>query len=139
MHRSPAQLGNWMHLCSSINPQLGFLSKTRNVPTRARRIAMAGLVHQVTGLSPRPRAAHGSSGANGQNRVVVRAGRARPGRAVAAAHVAAGPRYCRLRVAASSIAVPDTSNQLVEQQHVRPGNTASNQLIATVRFASILA
>ncbi|KAG2536162.1 acyl-acyl carrier protein thioesterase ATL4, chloroplastic-like [Panicum virgatum] len=94
---------------------------------------MAGLVHQVTGLSPRPRAAHGSSGANGQHRVVVRAGRARPGRAVAAAHVAAGPRYCRLRVAASSIAVPDTSNQLVEQQHVRPGNTTSNQLISTIR------
>ncbi|RLN16209.1 uncharacterized protein C2845_PM02G02890 [Panicum miliaceum] len=93
---------------------------------------MAGLVRQVTGLSPRPRAADGSSGANGQHRVVVRTGRARPGRVVAAAaHVAARPRYCRLRVAAS-IAVADTSSQLLEQQHLRPGNTASNQLITTI-------
>ncbi|RLN39292.1 uncharacterized protein C2845_PM01G32790 [Panicum miliaceum] len=91
---------------------------------------MAGLVRQVTGLSPRPRAADGSSGPNGQHRVVVRTGRARPGRVVAAAHVAARPRYCRLRVAASAIAFPDTSNQLLEQQLVRPGNTALNQLIS---------
>ena len=103
---------------------------------------MAGLVRQViTGLSPRPRAAEGSSGAvHGQHRVVVRAGRARSGRVVAAAHVASRPKYCRLRGAAA-VAVPETSRQqLLDQQHVRPGNTASNQLIATtVRFASILA
>ena len=103
---------------------------------------MAGLVRQViTGLSPRPRAAEGSSGAvHGQHRVVVRAGRARSGRVVAATHVASRPKYCPLRGAAA-VAVPETTSrqQLLDQQHVRPGNTASNQLIATVRFASILA
>ena len=106
---------------------------------------MAGLVRQViTGLSPRPRAAEGSSGAvHGQHRVVVRAGRARSGRVVAATHVASRPKYCPLRGAAA-VAVPETTSrqQLLDQQRVRPGNgnTASNQLIATtVRFASILA
>jgi hypothetical protein len=97
---------------------------------------MAGLVRQVTGLSPRP---EGSSSVHGQHRVVVGTGRARSGRVVAAAHVASQPKYCRLRGAAA-VAVPETSRQqLLDQQHVRPGNTASNQLIATVRFASILA
>ncbi|XP_025825384.1 acyl-acyl carrier protein thioesterase ATL4, chloroplastic-like [Panicum hallii] len=93
---------------------------------------MAGLVRQVTGLSPRPHAADGSSGGpHGQHRVVVRTGRARPGRIVAAAHVASRPKYCRLRGAAA-VAVPETSRQqLLDQQHVRP--TAPNQLISTVR------
>ena len=101
---------------------------------------MAGLVRQVTGLSPRP---EGSSGVHGQHRVVVGTGRARSGRVVAATHVASRPKYCRHRGAAA-VAVPETTSrqQLLDQQRVRPGNgnTASNQLIAaTVRFASILA
>ncbi|XP_004977932.1 acyl-acyl carrier protein thioesterase ATL4, chloroplastic [Setaria italica] len=95
---------------------------------------MAGLVRQVTGLSHRPRPADVSSGIHGQHRVVVRTGRARPGRViVAAAHVAARPKYCRLRGAAAN-AVPETSRQLLDQQEVRPSNdTASNPLITTIR------
>ncbi|XP_004978173.1 acyl-acyl carrier protein thioesterase ATL4, chloroplastic [Setaria italica] len=80
---------------------------------------MAGLVRQVTGLSLRPRPADVSSGIHGQHRVV--------------AHVAARPKYCRLRGAAA-IAVPETSRQLLDQQEVRPSNdTASNPLITTIR------
>ncbi|KAK8449342.1 hypothetical protein SEVIR_7G203850v4 [Setaria viridis] len=95
---------------------------------------MAGLVRQVTGLSLRPRPADVSSGIHGQHRVVARTGRARTGRVVVAvAHVAARPKYCRLRGAAA-IAVPETSRQLLDQQEVRPSNdTASNPLITTIR------
>ncbi|PUZ48342.1 hypothetical protein GQ55_7G238600 [Panicum hallii var. hallii] len=93
---------------------------------------MGALVRQPTGLSPRLRAPDGisfsSGGAHGHHRVVVRTGRrARLGR-VAAAHVDARPRYCRLRGVAA-VAARDTSRELLDQ-HAHPGkyDTASNQL-----------
>ncbi|CAL5026061.1 unnamed protein product [Urochloa decumbens] len=85
---------------------------------------MGSLVHQL-------RAADGisfGSGAHGQHGAVAR----RPGRVVvAAAHVAARPKYCRLRGAAA-IAVPETSRQLLDQQ-VRPSSTTPNLKLPTIR------
>ncbi|CAL5069282.1 unnamed protein product [Urochloa decumbens] len=85
---------------------------------------MGSLVHQL-------RAADGisfGSGAHGQHGVVAR----RPGRVViAAAHVAARPKYCRLRGAAA-IAVPETSHQLLDQQ-VRPSSITPNLKLPTIR------
>lgn len=100
---------------------------------------MAGLVvRQVTGFSPRLRAADGISfisGDHGRKRVVVRTGRARPGRVMAAV---AGPKYRRYRGAAA-VTVPETSRELLDQQNVRPSNTAWNQLTTTItRLASII-
>ncbi|CAN6249657.1 unnamed protein product [Urochloa humidicola] len=79
---------------------------------------MGSLVRQATGLSPRPRMAGGISFNSG--------GRARHVRVAAAAavHVAARPKYCRLR-GASAIAVPETSRHLLDQQ-VRHSNAAPN-------------
>nr|CAB3487870.1 unnamed protein product [Digitaria exilis] len=91
------------------------------------------LVRQVPDLSPRLRAAHGTSrlstGAHGHRHrlVVVRtAGRARLGRVVAASRGASpGPKqYCRLRGVAA-VAAPETSRELLFDQN---GNAASNQL-----------
>ena len=96
---------------------------------------MAGLVHQVTttGLSlPLLRAAadgtvisFSSGGAHGRHR--------RRGMVVAAAHVAARPKYCRLRGVAA-VAAPETSRQQLIDQHVRPSGTASSKKLATIRF-----
>ncbi|XP_072151400.1 acyl-acyl carrier protein thioesterase TE3, chloroplastic-like [Setaria viridis] len=91
---------------------------------------MGGLVRQVTGLSPRLRPADVSSVAHGQHScVVARNGRARLGRVVVtAAHVATGPKYCRLR-GVVAIAAPDAISRELFDQRARPGNnTASNQL-----------
>ncbi|CAN6229131.1 unnamed protein product [Urochloa humidicola] len=95
---------------------------------------MGGLVRQVPGLSPRPRPANGVgigfTFGSGHHRVVVRtAGRRRTrlGTAVAAAHVAARPKYCRLRGVAA-IATPDTTSRELFDQRARPGNTAPSQL-----------
>jgi hypothetical protein len=101
---------------------------------------MAGLVRQVTGISPWPRPADVmSSSVHGQHRLVVRTDRNRPGRlVVAAAHVAARPKYCRLRGAAAiAVPIPETSRQLLDQDEVRPNNTTSNPLVTTTRSASI--
>nr|CAB3485348.1 unnamed protein product [Digitaria exilis] len=92
---------------------------------------MGGLLRQVTGLSPCLRAGDGitfSSGDHGRHRVVSLTGRARSGRVVTAA---ARSKYRRHRGAAA-IAVPETSRELLDQ-HVRPSNTASNQLTTISR------
>ncbi|CAO2043330.1 unnamed protein product [Urochloa humidicola] len=87
---------------------------------------MDGLVHQVPGLSPRPRAGNGISFTfgSGHHRVVVHTGRRRTtrlGTAVAAAHVAAGPKYCRLRCMAA-VAAPGTTSRELFDQRALPGN-----------------
>ncbi|KAJ1298450.1 hypothetical protein BS78_01G454600 [Paspalum vaginatum] len=82
---------------------------------------MAGLVHRVTtGALPLLRAA-----ADGRHH--------RRGRVVAAAHVTARPKYCRLRGVAA-VAAPETSSRRQLDEHVHPSsNTASNNKVATIR------
>ncbi|CAN6235866.1 unnamed protein product [Urochloa humidicola] len=108
-----------------------------------QQMSMGGLVRQATGrlISPRPRAADGmisfGSGADdGRGRVAVCTGRRRRaprlGTVVAAARVATGPKYCRLRGVAA-VAAPDTTSRELFDQLARPGNsTASKQLIASI-------
>ncbi|CAN6240414.1 unnamed protein product [Urochloa humidicola] len=93
-----------------------------------------GLVRQVPSLSLRPGAANGIgicfTFGSGNHRMVVRTGRRRTrlGTAVAAAHVAPRPKYCRLRGVAA-IAAPDTTSRELFDQRARPGNnTALSQL-----------
>ncbi|CAN6235867.1 unnamed protein product [Urochloa humidicola] len=89
---------------------------------------MGSLVHQL-------RAADGISFGSGATHVQHGAVARRPGRVVvAAAHVAARPKYCRLRGAAA-IAVPETSRQLLDQQ-VLPSSTTPtlNLQLPTIRI-----
>ncbi|CAL5015549.1 unnamed protein product [Urochloa decumbens] len=110
-----------------------------------QQMSMGGLVRQATGrlISARPGAADGmisfGSGAddNHHHRVAVRTGRRRAARlgrvVVAAAQVAAGPKYRRLRGVAAVVAAPDTTGRELFDQRARPGNsTASKQLIASI-------
>ncbi|CAL5069280.1 unnamed protein product [Urochloa decumbens] len=106
-----------------------------------QQMSMGGIVHQATGrlVSPRLHAADGmisfGSGADDghHHRVAVRAGRRRAprlGTVVAAAHVAAGPKYRRLRGVAAVVAAPDITGRELFDQRARPGNnTAWKQLI----------
>lgn len=92
---------------------------------------MGALVRQLTGLRAAGGISFSSGDDHGQQRVVVRTGRARrPGRVTAAV---AGPKYRRHRGAAA-IAVPETSRELLDQ-NVRPSNTAWNQLGTITRLA----
>ncbi|CAN6240476.1 unnamed protein product [Urochloa humidicola] len=87
---------------------------------------MDDLVRQVPGLSPRPRTANGIrfTFGSGHHRVVVHTGRRRTTRldtAVAAAHVAAGPKCCRLRGVAD-VAAPGTTSRELFDQRAPPGH-----------------